>query len=108
MRKRTILAVLVLSFLLGFSPVSADPADPVIQRGIDVFTTLADGKTFYDFAYDPIPAGFFCKSSKPFRGRVAFKGLLTAPEFRRKFDRLAADFRRAELLSKALANGKGS
>lgn len=41
-------------------------------------------------------------------GRVAFKGLLTAPEFRRKFDRLAADFRRAELLSKALASGKGS
>lgn len=77
MRNRTILTVLVLSFLLGFSPVSADP---VIQRGIDVFTTLGDGKTFYDFAYDPIPADFFCKGSKAFRGRVTFKGLPLATE----------------------------
>lgn len=75
MRNRTVLAVLVLSFWLGFSPVSADPADPIIQRGIDVFSTLGDGKTFYDFAYNPIPADFFCKGSKAFRGRVKFKGL---------------------------------
>lgn len=72
MRTRTILAVLVLSLLPGLFPLSADP---VIQRGIDVFATVGDGKTFYDFSQRPIPAGFFCKRSKPFTGRVAFQGL---------------------------------
>jgi hypothetical protein len=71
-RNRGILAVLVCSFLLGLSPLAADST---IQRGIDLFATLGDGKTFYDFAQSPIPAGFFCKGSKPFTGRVAFKGL---------------------------------
>jgi hypothetical protein len=71
-RNRILLAVLVSSLLSGFSPLFADP---VIQRGIDVFTTPADGRTFYDFSYSPIPAGFFCKGSQAFTGRVAFKGL---------------------------------
>ncbi|HYG62754.1 MAG TPA: hypothetical protein VEL74_09255 [Thermoanaerobaculia bacterium] len=77
MRLRTMSFLLMLSLLLGFSPVSADP---VIYRGIDVFATAANGKTFYDFAQRPIPAGFFCKGSKPFAGRVAFKGLPLATE----------------------------
>lgn len=72
MRSRIILATLVVSLLLGLSPLAADP---MIQRGIDVFTTLADGKTYVDFAQDPIPAGFFCKRSAAFTGRVALKGL---------------------------------
>ncbi|HEV2844712.1 MAG TPA: hypothetical protein VG477_07690, partial [Thermoanaerobaculia bacterium] len=72
MRNRSILAALVCSLLLGLSPLAADP---VIERGIDIFTTPADGTTYYDFANSPIPAGFFCKSSKVFTGRVAFKGL---------------------------------
>jgi hypothetical protein len=71
-RKRSVFTALVFSFLLGLSPLAADP---VIQRGIDAFITLADGKTYYDFAQSPIPAGFFCNSSKAFAGRVAFKGL---------------------------------
>jgi hypothetical protein len=71
-RNRTILTVLVLSLLLGLSPLSADT---VIQRGIDAFTTLGDGKTFYDFSYNPIPPGFFCRGSKAFIGRVSLKGL---------------------------------
>jgi hypothetical protein len=71
-KNRGILAVLVVAFLAGLSPLAADS---VIQRGIDVFTTTADGTTFYDFAHNPIPAGFFCKSSKAFTGRVALKGL---------------------------------
>jgi hypothetical protein len=62
----------VVSLLLG-PPLLA--ADPVIQRGIDVFTTPADGKTYFDFAHNPIPAGFFCKRSAAFTGRVALKGL---------------------------------
>lgn len=72
MRKRSIFAVLAVSFLAGLSLLAAEP---MIQRGIDVFTTTADGTTFYDFAHNPIPAGFFCKSSKAFTGRVALKGL---------------------------------
>jgi hypothetical protein len=70
--QRTVLAVFVLSLLLGLSPLAADP---IIQRGIDVFTTPADGRTYYDFAQSPIPAGFFCNNSQAFTDRVAFKGL---------------------------------
>lgn len=72
MRNRSILATIVFSLLVGLSPLAADP---VIERGIDVFTTPANGTTYYDFANDPIPAGFFCKGSKAFTGRVTFKGL---------------------------------
>jgi hypothetical protein len=71
-RNRIVLTILASSLLLGLSPLSADP---IIQRGIDAFTTLGDGKTFFDFSHSPIPAGFFCKGSKAFTGRVAFKGL---------------------------------
>lgn len=77
MRSRRILGLLVCTLLLGLSPLAADS---VIQRGTDVFTTMGNGKTFYDFADNPIPAGFFCKSSKAFTGRVAFKGLPLATE----------------------------
>lgn len=77
MRSRRTLVTLVCLLLLGLSPLAADS---VIQRGTDVFTTVGNGKTFYDFADNPIPAGFFCKGSKPFTGRVAFKGLPLATE----------------------------
>lgn len=60
-------------FLINLSPLTADSGS--IHRGIDVFTTPADGRTYYDFAQNPIPAGFFCEASKAFAGRVAFKGL---------------------------------
>jgi hypothetical protein len=71
-RNRGIVAVFVAVVLCGLSPLAAAP---VIERGIDVFTTTANGKTFYDFAANPIPAGFFCKGSPAFTGRVALKGL---------------------------------
>jgi hypothetical protein len=64
--------MLVSSLLLGLSPLSADSG---IRRGIDAFITAGDGRTFYDFAQNPIPAGFFCKKSEAFTSRVAFKGL---------------------------------
>jgi hypothetical protein len=76
-RSRRILVTLVCSLLLGLSPLAADP---LIQRGTDIFTTMGNGKTFYDFADSPIPAGFFCQGSKVFTGRVAFKGLPLATE----------------------------
>jgi len=76
-RSRSVLAALVCSFLLGLSPLAAAP---MIERGIDIFATPADGRTSYDFALSPIPAGFFCKGSKPFTSRIAFKGLPLATE----------------------------
>ena len=72
MRKGKILAALVLSLPLSLSPLAADS---VIQRGIDAFATRADGRTFYDFSHNPIPAGFFCTGSQAFTGRVVLKGL---------------------------------
>jgi hypothetical protein len=57
MRHRTIVAMLGLSVLFGVLPLSA--AETVIRRGIDVFTTAGNGKTYFDFSYNPIPAGFF-------------------------------------------------
>jgi hypothetical protein len=71
MRNRGILLA-VLAVVLLAAPLAADT---VIHRGVDAFTTTANGKTVYSFAQNPIPAGFFCKSSAPFTGRVALKGL---------------------------------
>src|SRR6185295_9102733 len=70
-RNRGILLAALAVVLLA-APLAADS---VIQRGVDTFTTIADGTTFYDFAQTPIPAGFFCKKSTPFTGRVIFRGL---------------------------------
>lgn len=62
-------AVLLLIALPMFA------ADQVIQSGIDPWHTPRNGTTFFDFAKDPIPAGFFCFNSKPFTGRIIFKGV---------------------------------
>lgn len=72
MRKRIVLLMLVASIMAGL-PLLA--AETTIQRGIDVFTTPANGTTFFDFSQNPLPAGFFCKSSPAFTERVALKGL---------------------------------
>ena len=73
MRNRGILLTAVaVALLVSLSPLAADT---VIHRGVDTFTTIANGKTFYDFAQNPIPAGFFCKSSAAFTGRMTFKGV---------------------------------
>lgn len=74
MRQRYILAVLVTALLLSIAPLSAAD-NTVIKRGIDVFTTTANGKTFYNFVKNPIPAGFFCENSAAYTGRVTLRGL---------------------------------
>jgi hypothetical protein len=73
-RQKCILAVLATALLLSLSPLMAAD-DTVIKRGIDVFTTTANGKSFYDFAKNPIPAGFFCEGSAAYTGRVTLRGL---------------------------------
>jgi hypothetical protein len=73
-RHKWILAVFLTALSLSLSPLAA--ADGlVIKRGIDVFTTTANGKTSYDFAKNPIPAGFFCEDSAAFTSRVTLRGL---------------------------------
>ena len=61
-------------FLVSLFATSVFAADRVIQNGIDVWVTKGDGSTFFDFATNPIPAGFFCPGSAPFTGRVTFQG----------------------------------
>jgi hypothetical protein len=70
MRNRLgLFAVLILIALPTFA------ADQAIQSGIDVWRTPGNGKTFVDFSWNPIPAGFFCSKSAPFTGRVIFRGI---------------------------------
>jgi hypothetical protein len=69
---RRLLGIVLLVSSFG---TSAFAADRVIQNGIDVWMTKGDGSTFVDFAKNPIPAGFFCPSSAPFTGKVAFQGV---------------------------------
>ncbi len=73
MKRGILLAALAVVLLAGAFPLAA--ADTVIRRGVDTFTTTANGKTFFGFADTPIPAGFFCKSAAPFTGRMTFRGL---------------------------------
>lgn len=64
---------LVLALALVALPLAA--ADNIIYKGIDVFRTPNDGSSFMDFSKQPIPAGFFCKGSKPFRDKVHWRGV---------------------------------
>jgi hypothetical protein len=50
-------------------------AGETIYRGIDTWSTPADGATYTDFASHPIPAGFFCAGSRAFTGKVALHGV---------------------------------
>ncbi|HSS52896.1 MAG TPA: hypothetical protein VLX28_28465, partial [Thermoanaerobaculia bacterium] len=59
-----------LALALAAAPVLAAE---VIPSGVDFWATAA-GHTHTSFASNPIPAGFFCKDSKPFTGRIAFRG----------------------------------
>lgn len=78
LRQRLLLTLALLS-LFAIPAV----ADDVIGSGIDVWATVADGKTFAAFDLEPIPAGFFCGKSAPFTGRIAFKGVPVSSELGR-------------------------
>jgi hypothetical protein len=64
-------ALVLLVFSLSL-PATAAPN--IIYSGIDIWATRGDGRTFTDFKFEPIPAGFFCANSAPFEGRIAFQG----------------------------------
>ncbi len=76
MRKLCLATLLALS--LAALPMGATPL--VIESGIDVWWTPADGSTRTDFHPDPIPAGFFCRGSEPYLGTIAFQGAPVASE----------------------------
>ena len=63
--------------LLAASPILASD---VIPPGVDLWVTAGEGHTYASFASEPIPAGFFCENSRPFTGRIAFKGAPVAAE----------------------------
>ncbi len=72
MKKAVFTGALILLGLALTLPATAAPN--IIYSGIDVWTTRGDGRTFTDFKFEPIPAGFFCANSAPFEGRIAFQG----------------------------------
>ena len=76
MRKTFCLAAFALALLA--LPTLA--SDLVIDSGIDVWWTPADHSTRADFQGDPIPAGFFCRDSRPFHGSITFAGAPIATE----------------------------
>lgn len=73
---RTRLIGCLVALLLVALPTFA--ADRSIQSGLDLWVTQGNGKTFIDFKTIPVPAGFFCFKSTPFRGKVVFEGVPVA------------------------------
>lgn len=77
---RSIVRNLGLGALLLLALGAPAIAENAIQAGVDLWSTAAGGRTYTSFASDPIPAGFFCPASKPFNGRIAFRGAPLAVE----------------------------
>jgi hypothetical protein len=73
MRSRGIVVCALL--LLAAVPVLAVKPIERIPAGVDYWQTLSGGATAYNFANNPIPAGFFCGKSAPLRGIVYFEGV---------------------------------
>lgn len=99
MKRFTALAIFAL---LALAALPATAADPVIHAGIDPWVTVPDG-TAVDFQHNPLPKGFFCKSSPAFTGTLWLRGVPLAsdnPEFAR-FDTIV------ERLDDAVFNSRG-
>lgn len=65
---------------LAWALAPAQALDETIVSGADLWVTAGGGMSFSAFSSDPIPADFFCPGSKPFTGRVAFRGEPLATE----------------------------
>lgn len=62
--------------LLAAAPLAAAGDLPGrVEAGFDFWQTLSSGATAYPFANDPLPAGFFCSGSEPFKGVINFEGI---------------------------------
>jgi hypothetical protein len=73
--RSTVLAVVALC--LAALPAAA--IDPVIQRGIDLWTTNP-ATTVVNFHADPLPAGFFCADFPGYTGQIWLKGVPLASD----------------------------
>src|SRR5258706_2601389 len=74
--RSVVLGALIVVLIGGVPAFGAD----VIHNGVDLWMTVA-GFAQTSFADQPIPAGFFCEGSRPFTGKIVFKGapLASAP-----------------------------
>ena len=72
---RSRLLVLCALMLLVALPVLAERPIDRVPAGLDYWQTLSGGATAYNFASNPIPAGFFCAGSAAFTGNVMFEGV---------------------------------
>lgn len=97
---RLIIRCLALLLLLGVPVLAED----TIQAGVDLWSTSSTGRTHTSFANDPIPADFFCPGSKPFAGRIAFRGVPLAAEPAKSLGQTDTIVRR---LDQAAFDGKG-
>jgi hypothetical protein len=79
MNRSIFAGVLIVVMVLAIS-VPASAAERAVYRGIDLWWTQGDGRTFIDFKFDPIPGGFFCALSEPFTGRIVWQGTPIATE----------------------------
>lgn len=68
--RKKILLGWATALLLGAGSAMAG----TVYSGVDSWNTRGDGSSFTDFAGQPIPAGFFCRSSKAFTGRIVWRG----------------------------------
>ncbi|HVS00738.1 MAG TPA: hypothetical protein VMW27_29225 [Thermoanaerobaculia bacterium] len=101
MTRQKLIGCALALFVLATLPAAA--MEDTIINGIDVFTTPADGTTYFEFRQEPIPAGFFCSKSKPFTGRVNLRGtpIVTADNSLRRTDTIV------QRLDDAVFNEKG-
>lgn len=78
--KRSVFAGVLTVVLALTLSIPAGAAERAVHRGIDLWWTEGDGRTFIDFKFDPIPSGFFCALSEPFTGRIVWQGAPIATE----------------------------
>ncbi len=74
--KRSSALVVFALLVLAVLPAAADP---MIQAGIDPWVTIPEG-TGVDFQHNPLPKGFFCKSSPAFTGTIWLRGVPLASD----------------------------
>jgi hypothetical protein len=63
-----------MAVLAALPAVAEKPVDRV-PAGVDYWQTLSFGATAYSFEKEPLPAGFLCAGSAPFKGVVEFEGV---------------------------------
>ena len=94
-------AVLCVALACAAVPALADDA---IVAGVDLWQTAGGGFTFSNFAWDPLPADFFCTGSKPFTGQISLRGEPLATEPAGSLKEIDTIVRR---LDKAVFDGQG-